>query len=90
MARITESRMAMVVEAILEDRPNGEATIADLLAEIPNRVELSAEDLAPSPAQPGEPSWHEQLRNIAAHKDSPGNAIYEGRLVSTPRGLRLP
>lgn len=90
MARITEAEIADVVIAILESRPNKEATIADLVAEIPDRANLSAEDLAPSPTRPGEAIWQQQVRNITSHKASPGNAIHDGKLVAISGGLRLP
>ena len=89
MARITEFEIADIVVAILEDSPTTEATIAELVAEIPNRVVLSAEDLAPSPTRRSEAIWEQQVRNIASHKDSPGNAIHDGKLVSIPGGLAL-
>lgn len=90
MARITEAEIAEIVEAILAERPNGEATIAELVDEIPNRVTLSKEDLAPSPTRAGEAIWEQQVRNITSHKASPGNAIHDGRLEAIPGGLRLP
>jgi len=89
MPKTTEAEFAKIVVEILEDWPNGEATFAELFDEIPNRHTLSAEDLQPSPTRPGEPVWHQQVRNITSHKDSPGNAIYEGRLISVPGGLAL-
>jgi hypothetical protein len=89
MSRITEAEIADIVEAILSERPNGEATIAELVDEIPNRVTLSAEDLAPSPTRNGETLWEQQVRNITSHKASPGNAIHDGRLTSIAGGLKL-
>jgi hypothetical protein len=89
MSRITESEIAEIVEAILDERPNGEATIAELVDEIPNRVVLSAEDLAPSTTRRGEAMWEQQVRNITSHKGSPGNAIHDGKLVAIPGGLKL-
>lgn len=89
MARITETEIADVVADILADRPSGEATIAELVDEIPNRVHLSAEDLAPSPTRNGEAIWEQQVRNITSHKASPGNAIHDGKLISIPGGLKL-
>jgi hypothetical protein len=89
MARITEAEIADVVEVILSERPNGEATIAELVEEIPRRLQLSAEDLVPSLTRPGEALWEQQVRNITSHKGSPGNAIYDGRLVAVAGGLRL-
>jgi hypothetical protein len=89
MSRITEAEIADLVVAILEDSPTTEATIAELVVEIPNRVALSAEDLAQSPTRHGEAIWEQQVRNITSHKGSPGNAIHDGRLVSIPGGLGL-
>jgi len=89
MSRITEAEIAAVVEQILSERPSGEATIAALIAEIPNRVRLSPEDLALSPTRNAEAVWEQQVRNSTSHKDSPGNAIYEGRLAPIAGGLRL-
>jgi hypothetical protein len=90
MPRITEGEIADIVVGILKDRPHGRASIADLVDEIPNRVTLSPEDLAMSPTRSNERVWEQQVRNITSHKASPGNAIYEGRLVAVPGGLALP
>jgi len=90
MSKITESAIADAVVAILSDWPHGEATIAQLIEEIPNRVSLSSDDWEPSPTRPGEPMWHQQVRNITSHKGSRGNAINVGRLVAVPGGLALP
>ena len=89
MARITETEIADVIVRVLSDRPTGEATIQELIREIPNWVTLSPEDRARSPTRPGEELWEQQVRNITSHKDNPGNAIYDGRLVAIPGGLRL-
>ncbi len=89
MSRITEAEIADLVEAILKVTPAQQATIAQLIAEIPEHVTLSLEDLAPSPTRPNEAVWEQQVRNITSHKKSPGNAIYEGRLEAIPGGLRL-
>lgn len=89
MARITEAEIADIVVAILEDTRRDEASIAELVAEIPARVTLSAEDLAPSTTRPGEALWEQQVRNITSHKDSPGNAIHDGKLTAIPGGLAL-
>jgi hypothetical protein len=80
MSRITEAEIAEIVKTILADRPNGEATIAELVDEIPNRVTLFAEGLAPSATRRGEAVWERQVRNITSHKNS--------RLISIPGGLR--
>jgi hypothetical protein len=90
MPRITEAEVADIIVDILRDQPGGEATIAELVAEIPNRVRLSAEDLAPSKTRNGEALWEQQVRNITSHRKSPGNAIHDGRLASIRGGFRLP
>jgi hypothetical protein len=90
MARITEGEIADIIVGILRDRSNGRASIADLIGEIPNRVTLSPEDMAKSPTRPNERVWEQQVRNITSHKASPGNAIYEGKLVAIAGGFALP
>jgi hypothetical protein len=90
MSRVTEAEVAEAVEAILHDRTSGRATIKELVAEVPNRIRLSAEDLAQSQTRPNEALWEQQVRNITSHKASPGNAIFEGKLVSIPGGFALP
>ncbi len=90
MARVTEAEVADVVEIILKGRSNGRATIKELIAEIPHHLALSADDLVPSQTRPGEALWEQQVRNITSHKASPGNAIYEGKLIAISGGLALP
>jgi hypothetical protein len=89
MPLTSEAEFANVVEKVLSMIPSGEATYAELIDEIPNRMVLSAEDLAPSLTRRGEPVWHQRVRNITSHKGSIGNAIYEGRFASVRGGLRL-
>lgn len=90
MPRVTEDEVAKAVEAVLKERTGGRATIKEIVAEIPNHLKLSAEDLAQSGTRPNEALWEQQVRNITSHKASPGNAIYEGRLVAIPGGFALP
>lgn len=89
MARITEGEIANIIVEILKDAPGNQATIAELISEIPDRVRLSADDLEPSLTRPGEAIWEQQVRNITSHKASPGNAIHDGWLTSIPGGLKL-
>lgn len=59
--------------------------------DIPNCVILDAANTAPSVTRPGEPMWHQLVRNIKCHHQTPGNFIYDGHLVHVPRvGYRLP
>ncbi len=90
MSRITESEIAEIVESYLKEKTSGQASIKELVQEIPNRVSLSREDRAQSVTRSNEAIWEQQVRNITSHKGSPGNAIYEGKLVAIPGGLALP
>lgn len=90
MSRVTEDEVAKAVEAVLKGRTSGRATIKELIAEIPNHLKLSADDLKQSDTRPNEAMWEQQVRNITSHKKSPGNAIYEGKLVAIDGGLALP
>jgi hypothetical protein len=56
-------------------KPGGEASFDQLRAEVPNYLNLSADDLSESQTRPGEALWEQQLRNIQSHHKSPGNAI---------------
>ena len=90
MSRVTEAEVAEAVENILHNGATGHASIQELIREIPNQIALSTEDLKPSPTRRNEAIWEQQVRNITSHKDSPGNAIFEGKLVAIPGGLALP
>lgn len=69
----------------------GLCTFKRAYREIPNYVRLSAANNAPSVTRPGEPMWHQLVRNIRSHHNSPGNFIHDGHLVHVPRvGYRLP
>ena len=83
MAVTSEAEFVAVVEKILSERPNNEASYADLIDEIPNRIALTADDLAPSQTRRNEPMWHQRVRNITSHKN------FQDRLVSIPGGLKL-
>jgi len=88
--RTTEAEIAEVVLEILSQRSSGEASYAELVHEIPQRISLTETDLAPSPSRPNEAVWEQRLRNITSHKNAEGNFIFEGRLKDVPGGLSLP
>jgi hypothetical protein len=90
MTRVTEDEVAKAAVAVLESRTSRQATIKELVAEIPNHIALSPEDLKQSETRQNEAIWEQQVRNITSHKASPGNAIYEGKLVAVAGGLALP
>jgi hypothetical protein len=90
MSRVTEAEIANAIEGYLKEKTNRQASIQELVKAIPPRINLSADDLAQSTTRPNESLWEQQVRNITSHKDSPGNAIFEGKLVAIPGGLALP
>lgn len=70
---------------------NGLCTFRRAYREIPNYVQLDRANLAPSATRPGEPMWHQIVRNIKSHDYAPGNFIHNGLLVHVPRvGYRIP
>ena len=59
--------------------------------EIPNYVVLDTANCAPSTTRPGEPMWHQLVRNIKSHDTHPGNFIYDGYLIHVPDiGYKIP
>jgi hypothetical protein len=90
MSRITENEIAQIIEAYLKEKSSGQASIKELVRVIPERVTLSEDDLAQSTTRPNEAIFEQQVRHITSHKGSPGNAIFEGKLVAIPSGLALP
>ena len=89
MARATENDVALGVLRIAAARPDGLCTFNRARAELPNLVNFNAADRAPSATRPGEPMWHQLIRNIRSHYDSDGNFIERGLLEHVSgRGYR--
>jgi hypothetical protein len=57
-------------------QPDGIASFHRLKIEIPNHVRQSHFDTAESIMRPTEEMWVQQIRNIIAHRDVPGNFIH--------------
>jgi len=69
----------------------GLCTFKRAYKEIPNYVRLSASNTGPSVTRPGEPMWHQLVRNIKSHDKVPGNFIHDGHLVHVRGvGYRIP
>jgi len=86
----SENEIAQAVVDILATTTSGEATLAYLRKRIPNRVQLTSDDMIQSQTRPREALWEQRLRNIKSHHNSPGNYIAEGWLVAPSRGrLRI-
>ena len=69
----------------------GLCTFKRAYREIPHYVALDAANTAPSVTRPGEPMWHQLVRNIKSHDKSAGNFIHDGHLIHVPSvGFRIP
>jgi hypothetical protein len=90
MVRVSEADVAKAVEKYLSGQPSRTATIYQIKKALPNYLNLSAADREQSDTRPNEELWEQQVRNIISHRKSPGNFVYEGRLVYSPRRLSLP
>lgn len=86
MSRVTEYDVALAVLKIASANPSGICSLNQARNEIPNYLQLSADDLADSETRPGEPMWHQQIRNIQSHHAAEGNFIYDGLLEHVPGG----
>jgi hypothetical protein len=83
--RVTEHEVADAVTQYLADN-GGEATIAELVDGLPNYLSLSDADQQQSETRAGERLWEQQVRNIISHRNTPGNAIHDGKLEYLPKG----
>ena len=85
-----EERIAIGVLNIAQDNKFGLASFKKCRTAIPKIVSLTSDDLAPSTTRPGEPMWHQIVRNIRCHYQSHGNFIEQGLLEHVPRvGYRI-
>lgn len=90
MPKDAEERIAAGVLKIAAAHPKGLATFNGCRAQIPNVVNLTAADLVPSSKRPGEPMWHQIVRNIKSHHAEDSNYIARGYLEHVPRvGYRI-
>ena len=93
--RVTEAEVGRAVLWILTSMPGGVATVAELILELPDALELSEADRAPSETRPGEEMWEQQVRNLVSRRFTAGNIICDGyavylqaerKLMITPAG----
>lgn len=75
-----ENEIAKAVMQIAVGRPNGVATFKRCYGEVPYHVALTAAERSLSVTRPGEPMWHQLVRNIQSHHDVDGNFIERGLL----------
>jgi hypothetical protein len=90
MPKVAEERISAGVLKIAAAHPKGLATFNSCRVQIPGLVSLTADDLAPSPTRPGEPMWHQIVRNIKSHHAEDSNYIARGYLEHVSRvGYRI-
>lgn len=90
MEKNAEERISYGVLQIAAAHPEGIASFRRCRSQIPIMVELTASDLAPSSTRPGEPMWHQIVRNIKSHDKEDNNYIARGYLEHLPkRGYRI-
>ena len=86
----TEQDIARGVMIIAAQQPNGLATYNRCRRAIPNIVQLNAANHAASLTRPGEPMWHQIVRNIKSHDIAGTNYIAQGWLEHINRiGYRI-
>lgn len=76
-----EKDIALGVLRLAAAHPSGLCTFKRAYKEIPMKVSLSSHNMSPSETRPGEPMWHQLVRNIKSHEKSPGNFIFDGYLT---------
>lgn len=81
---VTEEDVALAVLVIAAQNPNGIASFDQIRDEGHLYLALDSDDLAQSITRPNEPMWHQKIRNIQSHYQSPGNFIHDGYLVHIP------
>jgi len=84
--RTTEHEMALLLLHYLPTKAYGAADLKTLFFELPSFFAFTDKDREMSNSRRYEPKWHSVVRNIAAHADQPGNAIYDGLLVKWDKG----
>jgi hypothetical protein len=84
--RVTEAEVSLAVIAFLRTCSYGEADFNTIRFNLPKFIKLSTADREVSHSRAPEPKWFGIVRNIGAHADQPGNAIYEGLLVKRRGG----
>jgi hypothetical protein len=86
MAKTTEAVFGLAVMKVLAAQPDGEATVRTLIRNMPNYINLTADDLRQSGTRPNEKMWEQRVRNLKSHYRASGNVINEGYVTHVGRG----
>lgn len=85
----SERDLALAAMRLLASQPSGAASYRQLLALLPDSVDLSETDCEPSSTRPTELRWEQRVRNINSHRRASSNFICRGYLKPIPDGLAL-
>ncbi len=86
-----EDKIGLGVMQIAAAQPTNICTFKRAYTDMPTYVKLTPGNLKGSVTRPGEPMWHQIVRNIKSHQGGPHfNFIDAGYLVHVPRtGYRI-
>jgi hypothetical protein len=86
--RLSEAEARIVALKIASQRPNRTASTKYIKREVPNFVDLSPLDLAPSQSRP-EPVWRQIVGNVISHQNVSEGPFVQGYATRTPTGLAV-
>lgn len=84
--QVSEAELGLAVLRVLATRPHGEASIAELVKEVPQYLKLPPADMAQSPTRQNEQIWEQRVRNLKSHDKTEGNILREGYATHTGKG----
>jgi IS5 family transposase len=89
--RTSEPEISVAVLRICADSLDGTASIRQLKKLIPDYINLTPEDHAPSTTRKGEELWEQIVRNIVSHgnKKAAGNILTEGYAEHSPGKITI-
>jgi hypothetical protein len=87
--RFREPEARILALKIAAQRPNQRASTTYLKSQVPKYIDLSHEDLAPSPSRPNERVWQQVMGNVVSHHKTRSGPFLQGYAVRTDDGLRV-
>jgi hypothetical protein len=87
--RLREPEARLLVLKLAASLPNRRATTEELIANLPRVFSPSAIDLEQSRTRIRQPKWHQIVRNVISHRDSPRGPFALGLADRTEDGLEL-
>jgi hypothetical protein len=87
--RLRETEARVLVLKIASACPNHTATTDMLIEQMPDFLELSEIDLRISNTRPNQPRWHQIVRNVISHRDSPLGPFELGYALRTDNGISV-